>query len=688
MAPLEIGSTLHERYEILEQIGRGGFGAVYKAKDTSLNKICAVKENLNDTDAASRQFHREASLLAGLNHASLPRVTDHFRIEGQGQYLVMDFIQGKSLQQMMAANGGGGPLDSDPLARWVLQVTNALDYLHKRNPPIIHRDIKPANIIITNSGRAVLVDFGISKVIEEGGQTTMGARAITPGFSPPEQYGVSSTDNRSDVYALGATMYACLTGKNPPESIQMMMGSVELPPPEMVNHTISRPVSSIIQQSMALNMDNRYQSAAEMQTALQEAVTQPLDTDISEVKVIPPVETKVLESTSIASPTPPRSATANQPPMSQPAQKAAAHNSQLLKNAKQLPAWAWIIVGLGMFILLCLGSLLIIGLLAPEDEAVTSAENTGGQTGEITVSGNAEMGPVEADGFIVDWRIGGDGHAFENDESHTHQIYAMAVKPGGDMVYAVTSSEIIVINTITGAKVDWANYKTFSSVQDMVFGPDGNLYLFESVTSENFIRAFTPDMRLISEYGIRGENDGDTISQGSPTSLIFGPDNLLWMLDYNRNDVMLNDRLRKLDPQTGDVIETIDLDFNFSRSDKLIQGHNGRVFVLLASRSVVLEVDTNFEVVREITVPETSFVDAVTIAPDGTFYAGTSDDTMIIHFDEEGNLLNRFGARYPRSNEPYPMGVFRGIEKLTATENDLYIHDESGSFGYVVSIFR
>ncbi|MEM9774390.1 MAG: serine/threonine-protein kinase [Chloroflexota bacterium] len=688
MASLKIGSLLYERYEILEQIGRGGFGAVYKARDTALDRVCAVKENLNDTDASSRQFHREASLLAGLNHSSLPRVTDHFRIERQGQYLVMDFIEGKSLQQMLAENDG--PLDSEPLTKWMIQVTRALDYLHKRQPPIIHRDIKPANIIVTNAGRAVLVDFGISKVVEGGGQTTMGARAITPGFSPPEQYGVSSTDSRSDVYALGATMYACLTGKNPPESIQMMMGSTELPAPDAVNETISRPVSEVIQQSMALSMSNRYQSAADMQTALREAATEPMqNAELVENKPTyspPPIEpNNARAATPIAPALPVVSEPISPASASKPVSKPTGQDSTLLENAKQLPPWAWIIVGLGSFIILCLGSLLVIGLLAPDEETASSESS---QAGELAGGGNSELGPVEADGFIVDWRIGGDGHSFENDDSYSHQIYAMTVKPGSEEVYAITSSEIIIIDSTVGAIVDWADYKSFSSVKDMVFGPDGNLYVFESVTSENFIRSFSPEMRLISEYGTRGESSDFSITPGSPTSLVFGPDGLLWMLDYNRNDVMPDDRLVKLDPQTGAIVETIDLEFNFGGSDMLIQGNDGRVFVLLASRSEVVEVDVNFEVIQEITVPDTSFVDAITIAPDGTFYAGTSDDTVIIHFDEEGNLLNRFGPRHPESDEPYPMGVFRGIEKMIATENDLYIHDESGSFGYVVSIFR
>lgn len=214
---LNTGQILHSRYRIVKRLGEGGFGAVYRAWDINLNGPCAIKENFDASPAAYSQFAREASLLYNLRHPNLPRVIDHFSVPGQGQYLVMDYIDGEDLQHKI--DQAAGPLPEAQAIKWILQVCEALIYLHSRTPPIIHRDIKPANVRITPDGTAMLVDFGIAKVYDPERRTTLGAQAVTPGYSPFEQYGQKSTDVRTDVYALGATLYAALTGQEPPESI-------------------------------------------------------------------------------------------------------------------------------------------------------------------------------------------------------------------------------------------------------------------------------------------------------------------------------------------------------------------------------------------------------------------------------------------------------------------------------------
>jgi serine/threonine-protein kinase len=199
---LTTGTVLRNRYRIVKLVGQGGFGAVYRAWDLTLEQPVAVKESFGAGPEAQRQFEREAKLLAGLRHNSLPVVIDHFIVPGQWQYLVMDFIEGRSLGAMLAERGR--PLAEAEALPWIRQVCDALTYLHTRTPPIIHRDIKPENIIITNEGRAMLVDFGISKVYDPAKGTTLGAKAVTPGYSPPEQYGRGRTDSRSDADATAA----------------------------------------------------------------------------------------------------------------------------------------------------------------------------------------------------------------------------------------------------------------------------------------------------------------------------------------------------------------------------------------------------------------------------------------------------------------------------------------------------
>jgi formylglycine-generating enzyme required for sulfatase activity/tRNA A-37 threonylcarbamoyl transferase component Bud32 len=263
--PLSSGQILDNRYRIVSLLGKGGFGAVYLVWDTRLERHRALKENLDTSPETRRQFKREAQILDSLSHSSLPKVIDHFVIPNQGQYLVMEFVEGEDLGEMLQRVGG--PLPEAQALEWIGQVCDALEYLHSQNPPIIHRDIKPANIKITLQGRAMLVDFGIAKVFDPKLSTTVGARAITPGYSPQEQYGTGTTDARTDVYALGATLYHLLTGVQPPESIQRNIDD-KLAPPQALNPAVSDWVERAVLRAVELHPNQRFQSAKEFKAAL------------------------------------------------------------------------------------------------------------------------------------------------------------------------------------------------------------------------------------------------------------------------------------------------------------------------------------------------------------------------------------------------------------------------------------
>jgi serine/threonine protein kinase len=266
------GQILDDRYRIVKRLAEGGFGAVYRAWDTNLDRPCAIKENLVLSPEARRQFLREAQLLSNLSHPNLPRVTDHFEIPDSGQYLVMDFVEGQDLAEMLDRNHG--PLPVDQALNWISQVCDALVYLHTQDPPIVHRDIKPANIKITPSGQAVLVDFGIAKIFDPDQATTLGARAVTPGYSPPEQYGQRATDTYSDIYSLGATAYSMLTGLEPPASVDVLAGIAAPPAPvHLVNPDVPAEVSSVIKRAIQLNRQERQADAREFSEELAAAMT-------------------------------------------------------------------------------------------------------------------------------------------------------------------------------------------------------------------------------------------------------------------------------------------------------------------------------------------------------------------------------------------------------------------------------
>ena len=265
--PIGPGVTLHNRYRVVRLLGQGGFGAVYRAWDLTLQRPCAIKENLETATAYKEQFLREARMLSNLTHSNLPRVTDYFAIPNQGQYLVMDFIDGQDLQDML--DEAGKPLPETQALAWIEQVSDALSYLHSQKPAIIHRDIKPKNIIINSNNKAFLVDFGIAKMFDPNQKTTIGARAVTPGYSPVEQYGHGKTDNRTDVYALGATLYTMLTNQVPVESVNR--NGTPLIPPRSINPKISTHTEEVILTAMELSPSHRFQSMEQFQKALKSA---------------------------------------------------------------------------------------------------------------------------------------------------------------------------------------------------------------------------------------------------------------------------------------------------------------------------------------------------------------------------------------------------------------------------------
>jgi hypothetical protein len=275
---LEKGYLLYGRYRIDIVLGRGGMGSVYKALDENLGIPVAVKENLFTTEEYARQFRREATILAGLRHSNLPRVTDHFVIAGQGQYLVMDYIDGDDLRSRIEK----GNLPNERLTvDWARQICDALNYLHNRQPPVVHRDIKPGNIRVTSEGRAVLVDFGLARLLE-GPTTTTGAKAMTPGYSPPEQYGASRTDSRTDIYALSATMYTLLTGAMPEDGLERALGQKTLTPIRTRNPKISPGVAAAIERALEVLPENRFQTIGEFQKALHQALpTGPLPSTVT-----------------------------------------------------------------------------------------------------------------------------------------------------------------------------------------------------------------------------------------------------------------------------------------------------------------------------------------------------------------------------------------------------------------------
>jgi len=262
---------LQNKYRIARLLGRGGYGAVYQAEHTGLGgALYAIKELYPDPtatpeqqQAASDQFRLEASILAKLNHATLPKVMDFFS-EGNRDYLVMEYVEGETLEEQLTRNRA--PLPEAQVLVWAQELCDVLTYLHTRQPnPVIHRDVKPSNIKITPDGKLKLIDFGIAKLLVAGVGTKGAARAVSPPYSPMEQYG-KGTDARSDIYALGVTLYELLTNRLPPEAPDR--ASEPVISPLVVNPALTPHATALVLKAMAEKPAERFQSAAEMKQAL------------------------------------------------------------------------------------------------------------------------------------------------------------------------------------------------------------------------------------------------------------------------------------------------------------------------------------------------------------------------------------------------------------------------------------
>lgn len=241
-------------------------GSVYLARQLQTDRLVAVKEmDANQSGEARRsamaQFRHEAKILCGLNHQRLPQVLDFFELENT-PYLVMEYIKGRSLASVVATEED--PLPEKMVRAWAEELCLVLEYLHTHNPPVVFRDLKPANVILDVEGHVKLVDFGISKLFDNTSSDThtFAKGAITPGFAAPEQYsGVS--DQRSDIYSLGATLYCLLTRLTPPAAVERAADIAQLIPLLSLRADVTPKFAAGIERLMAIKAYDRPETVAE-----------------------------------------------------------------------------------------------------------------------------------------------------------------------------------------------------------------------------------------------------------------------------------------------------------------------------------------------------------------------------------------------------------------------------------------
>ena len=255
---------IHQWYQVQGLIARGGMGAVYEVLDLrkpgsiwALKEIALDSVNRSEQQEAIESFRQEAKILSTLDHPNLPKFIEYFS-DNDKEYLVMERVPGENLDILR----NNAPMAATDVLRIAFQLCAVLHYLHHRQPPIIYRDLKPSNIMVEPaSGSLKLIDFGIARFHKPGKQKdtlTLG----TPGFAPPEQYGHGQTDARSDIFALGVTLYVLLTNYN------VEQNPWNYPPARTINSAVSKPLEQVLAKATELELDKRFQTVEEMRTAL------------------------------------------------------------------------------------------------------------------------------------------------------------------------------------------------------------------------------------------------------------------------------------------------------------------------------------------------------------------------------------------------------------------------------------
>ena len=268
------GQTLG-KYKLIRRLGKGGMAQVYQANQPTIDRMVAVKvlhSHLAESEDFVTRFKREARSLGQLQHPHIVRVID-FDASGEMYFMVMDYIAGKTLRDYLDEKG---VLSSSEALILLGQLTDALAYAHQNG--MIHRDIKPANVMFADSGctQAVLTDFGITRLLDDESITMTGAIVGTPAYMSPEAVMGEKVDGRSDIYSLGVILYEMVTGRAPYQGntpLSLVIKQVHEPLPSPLDHNpdLPLPIVYILEKALAKSADDRYQSADELLTAIQDA---------------------------------------------------------------------------------------------------------------------------------------------------------------------------------------------------------------------------------------------------------------------------------------------------------------------------------------------------------------------------------------------------------------------------------
>ena len=651
------------KYQILEEIGRGGMGAVYKGFDPFLNRTVAIKllaPHLVWEKAFVERFLREARAVAQLHH---PNVIDIYDVgqDGNNYYFVMAFLPGMSLTRLISQKERLTPAEARTILR---QLADALDYAHSKG--LVHRDVKPANVMFDERGQVVLTDFGIVKAAEESRLTGTGATIGTPHYMAPEQVLGQQVDARTDQYALGVIAFEMLTGRVPfdaPTTTALLYKQVNEPPPSVTAFCPDLPpaVEPALNRALSKLPAERYASCGEFVAALEQALgpqaiatTQP---------VLPPVER-----------TPPHGGRSAEPEREpQPALPSVAPQPTRGPTAppaskRGIPGWAWIVgvvallacmVGVGL--LAVLGGKLLGTQLPATPTLAAASQRTLPPTAtrvpailppaSVTIPGQA---PTRASATPAATSMPKPVSAIS--PANAEQVTQLALwdKSGAAVVAWSPDGKLLAIASTSIYLLDTQTLKQIRSIEargvlnGIAFSPDGTMLASSSyegvklwqVDSGSELRTFPG---ITSVKGVAFSSDGTMlavaagktiklldVASGSELNTLVGQTSEVTTLAFAPDGKTL---------ASGSVAEVILWDATSGRPVRTLKHDNwlrsaafspdGRT---LATGSIggglkLWDVASGREL-RTLT-GHTGHVNSVTFSPDGTLLASASDDVTI-----------------------------------------------------------
>jgi serine/threonine protein kinase len=499
------------KYKIIEEVGRGGFAAVYKAVDTTLDRTVALKclaPHLLWDPTFVQRFQREAKVAANLDHPNIVTIHEVSRVEGV-YFIAMQFLKGRTVSQILEREG---PLPVSQVQAIIEQIASALDYAHARG--FVHRDVKPSNVIVADDGRATLTDFGLVKAGEGTKLSTTGVIFGTPEYMSPEQAEGKKLDARSDIYSLGVVLFEMLAGRAPfvaDTSLTVMYKHVhESPPLDELPSDLPQGVVAVVEKALAKDPTDRYQNAGQMVEALRKAAAEaPVP---AEVAPPPPPAVAVEERPAEVAPLRPKPKVAP-PPLVKPV---AALKEEAVPSWRRVPLWGWALGGLILLAAVVVGGILLGGgnsrtLKGHTNEVWSVAFSPDGET----------LASGSADTTVRLWRVS-DGSTLRTLEGHTLPVTSVAFSPDGATLASGSNDDTVRLWRVSEGSLLRTLEGHTDTVWSVTFSPDGETLTSGALDSTVCLWRVSDGTLLHTMEGHKGSvrsvafsPDGETLASGS-----------------------------------------------------------------------------------------------------------------------------------------------------------------------------